>query len=997
MLSNTRGRLASVACAASLCYMRFFVLLGSASLLAAAVRAPDLPLSFERNPGGPAVRFFARAGSHTVSLSPKSISFRSGARSLILRFVDANPAPVIDALNPLPGRANYITGSDPANWVTDVRTYALVRYRELYPGIDLTCHGSAGSFEYDFEVRPGGDPANIRLSFGAGHLARLDREGNLIVADGNGEWRHHPPHVYQGAHGIAGRYVLLPGGDFGFKVKAYDRTKALVIDPVVVQATFMAGDRSDFLTALAVDSSGNIYVTGWTNSSTFPVTQGAYDTQQIGGPCPVDNPPYGTVDAWCSDIFVMKLNSAGTTMIYSTYIGGTGEDRAYGITVDKQGNAYVTGWTESTDFPTTAGALRRSQGGGNLGEDAFLLQLDPTGSKLLYSTYIGGTQDDQGTAIVASASGDLYVAGTTYSSDFPVANALQPQQGGGDCSGFFFTNNQTNCGDAFLMHWHIPGMTLVYSTYLGGSSNDAPKAVALDTSGNVYLAGETYSSDFPLSHPLQQAPGGGSCLALSTQNTPGCSDAFVAKINSSGTGLVYSTFLGGTSSDSATGIAADAEGNAYVTGTTYSPDFPTVNAILSQPVSGTCRGIWGAAVPCSDVFAAKISAQGSALIYSTYVGPPNNSYATAIAVDTGGNAFLAGYTPAYVGFPITSDALVHCNGAGSAAFLTGFKPNGSLAYSTFFPEAIAAMAFGSAGLYVAGQPEYFNGGPLLTGLPATPQTVQTSFGNINPYSMPLYVALLDLTTVPPAPAVDPGCVVNAAGYQNSGIYHTGYVAPGEIVVIFGQGLGPADGVSATANTEGYLPTNLAGVSVTFSGTPAPMLYAGANQVNAIVPFDVVGGQTEVQLRYQGSTSAPVLMQLGTVEAAIFTSGAAGTGQAAALNQDGSLNSPSNPGARGSIVSIWATGFGIMSPPYPDGLIVEGALSQLVPAPTVFVGGISVPATIQYAGQAPDLVAGAVQINFVVPQDAPTGPAIGISFDPPDFTIGFKQNVTISIR
>ena len=966
--------------------MRFLILLGSVSVLAAAAAAPDLPLSFERIPGGTSPRFFARAGGYAVSLLPQAITLDYSGTPLELGFVGANPAPVIDALDPLPGRTNYINGRNPARWITGVETYARVRYRGLYPGIDLICHGSGGTFEYDFEVRAGADPARIRLSLGGGHTPRVEPDGSLTLADGNSEWRHRAPHVYQGAHQITGRYLLRAGGEFGFEIGAYDRSQTLVIDPVVVQATYMAGNRVDFLHAVAVDAAGNIYVTGTTNSSTFPVTPGAYAPNEIGGPCPVDNPPYGTANAWCWDVFVTKLNPAGTAMIYSTYVGGTGNDWGLAIAADSQGNAYVTGWTDSTDFPTTAGALRTSQSGGSLNQDAFLFQLDPTGAKLLYSTYLGGTQDDQGTAIAASVSGDLYVAGTTYSSDFPIANALQPQQGGGDCSSFNFVNNETTCGDAFLMRWHIPQMTLVYSTYLGGSSNDAANGIALDTAGNVYLAGQTYSSDFPLRNPLQPMLGGGSCQALNDHggggdSTPGCSDAFVAKINSSGTALVYATYLGGSSSDSATGIAVDAQGNAYLTGTTYSADFPSVNAIQA-PAGATCSGIWGGPVLCSDVFAAKLNAQGSALTYSTYVGPADNSYPTAIAVDPGGDAFVAGYAPAYVGYPITSDALVHCNGAGTGAFLIEFRANGSLEFSTFFPQGITAMAFGNAGLYLAGQPEYYSGLPLAIGLPATPDTVQTSFGTIGVNSAPLFVALLDLAKSAPGPAIDPGCVVNAAGYQNSGIYNTGWLAPGEIVAIFGQGLGPASGVGATVNADGYLPTSLAGVSVTFSGTPAPMLYAGANQINAVVPFEVTG-QTDVQVQYQGVTSAAVPMQVGD-EPAVFTWGAAGTGQAAALNQDGSLNSPSNPAARGSIVSLWGTGFGAMSPPYPDGLIVSGALSQLVLAPNVYVGGLSVPATIQYAGQAPGFVAGAVQINFVVPQDAPTGPAIGISFYPPDF-------------
>jgi uncharacterized protein (TIGR03437 family) len=975
--------------------MRLFLLLASVPVLAAGTAVPDAPLSFERGLRQATPRFFARAGGHAVRLSAEGISLQSERGSLQLRFANANPAPALEPLDPLPGTSNYLLGRDPSRWITGVPAYARVRYRQLYPGIDLICHGSTARFEYDFEISPGADPARIRVTFGQTYAARIDRHGDLALSDGDREWRQPAPHIYQGLHSVAGRYVLRPHGEFGFEIGAYDRGRALVIDPVVIQATYFGGTHFDMVTGMTVDAAGNIYLTGFTNSADFPVTADAYDTQQIGGPCPVEISPYSTANAWCYDVFVTKLNPSGTALIYSTYVGGTGNDEAAGIAVDGQGNAYVTGWTDSTDFPVTAGALQMASEGGNLGQDAFLFQLDPSGAKLLSSTYIGGTQDDQATAIAISPAGDLYVTGTTFSSDFPVRSALQAQQGGGDCSSFFFTNNETACGDAFLVHWRLPAMTLVYSTYLGGSSNDSASAVALDAAGSVYLTGTTISADFPLSHPLQPLPGGGPCLdVLYGQAEPACSDAFVTKINAAGSAFVYSTYLGGAGNNSGVSIAVDAQGDAYVAGTTFSGSFPLVNATQSQPGGGICAAqlSFAAAKPtvsCSDAFVAKISPQGSSLVYSTYLGGVGDDSATAIAVDANGDAFVAGGASS-IGFPITPDALTQCNGAGSASFLTELGPNGSLAYSTYFPQAITVLALGGTGyLYTAGQPAYFDGGPLLLGLPTTPQTVQTTFGSTNDY-----IAMLDLTAAPPpGPAIDAGCVVNAAGYQSTWSYGSGSIAPGEIAAIFGQGLGPAAGASATVDADGYLPTEVAGVSVTFNGTLAPLLYVSANQVNAIVPFEVAGsGEALIQLQYQGESSPVAQMSVANAVPGIFTYGAKGSGQAAALNQDGSFNSPSNPAARGSIVSIWASGLGVMSPPYQDGQIAQGTPSQLALPPGLYVTNTGTPLSLEYAGQAPGFVAGAVQINFTIPTYAQTGPAVQVSFG--EF---YPQSATIAIK
>ena len=483
--------------------MRLLFLLGSVSILAAGVSPPDLPLSFESLKTG----YFARAGSHAVWLSPEGITLRSGRSRFTLRFAGAHAAPALEPLDPLPGKTNYITGSDPSHWVTGIPTYGRVRYPQLYPGIDLVCHGSAGNFEYDFELQPGADPSRIRLSLGEGDTARLSVNGDLLISDGHREWRHHAPRVYQGTHEIASRYSLSPHGEFGFAIGAYDHHQPLVIDPIITQVTYLGGTRGDAISAVAVDAAGNIYLTGYTNSTDFPVSSGSYSGQYTGGACPIEvqipdqpGPPvYEEQDTWCVNAFVTKLNPSGTQLIYSTYVGGSGGAEADGgdkpaaIAVDSQGNVYVAGTTTSTDFPITSNALQQT----NPIDAEFLFQLDPTGAKLLYSTYIGTNNidtyaSDYITGLAVSSAGYLYTAGTTTDGDFPLLHALQSQFQKGDCNDLIYYNGGGPiCSYAFLMQWHLPDMTLSYSTFLGGSSDDA----GLRLAALIRDAGLTHPAD----------------------------------------------------------------------------------------------------------------------------------------------------------------------------------------------------------------------------------------------------------------------------------------------------------------------------------------------------------------------------------------------------------------------------------------------------------------------------------------------------------------------
>jgi Bacterial Ig-like domain (group 3)/Beta-propeller repeat len=362
----------------------------------------------------------------------------------------------------------------------------------------------------------------------------------------------------------------------------------------LVYSTYLGGSVADAGLGIAVDSSGNAYVTGETLSPDFPITPGAFQTACGGG------------GSGCWDAFVAKINSSGSALVYSTYLGGDGVDAGWGIAVDRSSDAYVTGQTNSTNFPVTPGALQTTCGSNSCSNsNAFVSKLNPSGSALVYSTYLGGSGGDYGNGIAVDSSDDAYVAGVTESTNFPTMNPLQPTFGGAI--------------DAFVSKVNSSGSTLVYSTYLGGSGQDFGQSIAVDSSGNAYVTGATESTNFPTVSPLQPANGGST-------------DAFVAKLNPSGSALLYSTYLGGAGYDSGNGIAVDSSGNAYVNGTTNSANFPTMNPLQAALAGG------------GDAFVAEINSIGSALAYSTYLGGSGGEVGEGIAVDSSGSAFVTGFT-----------------------------------------------------------------------------------------------------------------------------------------------------------------------------------------------------------------------------------------------------------------------------------------------------------------------------------------------------------------
>ena len=604
----------------------------------------SIPLSFQPNQGqsAPEVRFLVKCSGYNLFLTDNEavLSLRRPAENpddkagrllpdvIRLKLVGASKNPDIVGTDKLPGKVHYLIGNDPEKWHKNIPTYAKVRYREIYPGVDMVLYGNGGRFEYDFVVAPGADPGSIALDFeGIGDL-KLDEKGNLELSAGSEQLTMHKPFVYQETDGatkeIEGSFVLKGKNQIGFQLGKYDESKPLVIDPVLTlnYSTYLGGTADEESHSIAIDFSGCAYVTGSTSSSNFP-TQGAIQSSNAGSP----------------DVFITKLNTDGSALVYSTYLGGADSDDGRGIAVDSSGCAYVTGSTSSSNFPTQ-GAIQSSNAGSS---DVFVTKLNTDGSALVYSTYLGGTSYDNGSGIAVDSVGCAYVTGSTSSSNFPTQGAIQSSNAGSS--------------DVFITKLNTDGSALVYSTYLGGTSYDDGYGIAVDSSGCAYVTGDTSSEDFPTEGAIQPS-------------YSGKYDAFVTKLNTDGSALVYSTYLGGTSEDIGRGIAVDSSGCAYVTGNTYSEDFPTQGAIQSSNAGST------------DVFITKLNTDGSALVYSTYLGGASFEFGRGIVVDSSGCAYVTGYTYSE-NFP-TQGAIQSSNAGSSDVFVTKLNTDGSaLVYSTY--------------------------------------------------------------------------------------------------------------------------------------------------------------------------------------------------------------------------------------------------------------------------------------------------------------------------
>jgi uncharacterized protein (TIGR03437 family) len=678
--------------------------------------------------------------------------------------------------------------------------------------------------------------------------------------------------------------------------------------------------------ATVADAQGNIYIAGY--GQVQPTTGAAQSA--FGG---------GHYDA-----IIAKWAPDGTRMIYAMNLGGRDDDAALAVAVDAAGNAYVTGFTYSPDFPVSLDAFQSKHANpGNPfygkflsyipGGDVFVTEISADGTRLLFSTLAGGSSDEAPSAIAVDHSGNAYVTGFTRSSDFPVSAGSWRGQ----------ISSPANGDGSFVLEMNATGTALLYSTFFDPVRTNG---ITVDGSGNVYLTGDVFGPRLTTTPNARQPTFAGGV------------DAFVASLDASGSSLRYSTYLGGSSEDSGRAIQVDPDGHAWITGWSWSTDFPLARPIQSQLAGRACPDVSlnpspYRAQPCGDAFLAEVSQIGDNLLYSTYFGGSRGSTGMKLQLDSSGNVWMLG--TGSLGF-ITQNAWLAgpCNNATeNSAPAAEFSPTGSLLYASYVSASLSVL------------------------VPSG--TVRTLFGT----------AVMDI--------LSPGsmrfsCMLNSAslaGFASSPLSldpanvakYAGIIAPGEIVSIFGGGLGPDAPTMAASSSIGIAP-QLAGVEVRFNGIPAPLLYVQNSQIMAVVPYEIAsastGGATaEVQVRHGNQTSPALIFLIDATSPGVYSLDSSGVGQAAALNQDGSLNGPDNPASKGDIVSIYATGGGLTNPLTADGSMNTG-ISTTLQLPVRVRFSAPVDAELLYAGPAPTLVSGAIQINARIPPQTASGDHVPVS-------------------
>lgn len=687
----------------------------------------NLPLSFEPNRGqtDPKVKFLSHAGHRTLWLTNDEAVLAVGGRSgahpsnrrgaekslqanesapavLHMKFVGANANPRVAGEARQQGTVNYFIGR-PEQWRTKIPVYSRVRYSSLYPGIDLVFYGNNRELEYDLVVSPGSDPGQIKLGISGAENMSIDEDGNLVLKTAAGDVIQQKPRIYQrkGTNlvAVSGDYVIKGNHEVGFRLGSYDRRAAVVIDPVLRYASYLTGggDEDDGGTGIAVDSSNRVVVAGWTCSGSFP--------GENGPAVPI-----------CVSAFVTKLDFTGSTMVFTAFVPGSVLFDNVPLALDAADNIYLAGSTNGNTFgedtfKPTPGAFQGTFGGKT---DAWVAKLNSSGTKLIYATFLGGSGDERVGGIDVDSGGNAYVAGTTTSKNFPVtAGVFQ-----GECK----LNNNGSCASAFVTKLNSDGSRALYSSYLGGHGTQSGQGIAVNTSGNAFVVGQTDAKDFPTT-------------AGSAQPVPaGAADAFVAQFSSSGSHLNFSTFLGGTGADGGTGIALDSAGNVFITGRTQSTNFPVKNAF--QPAcSGACS------------FVSKLNTSGR-LVYSTFLGSGGGS-GTGIAVTGAGDAYATGEPGP--NFPITQNAFQRVQGPqglgnppGGSIFLTKFSSVGQLIYSSYFGGGLNAPRVAldpSTNAYLTGLVSF--GGII----PVTPGAFQEQRGAEEDSFVAKVVALCALSTV----------------------------------------------------------------------------------------------------------------------------------------------------------------------------------------------------------------------------------------------------------
>ena len=756
--------------------MKFLLILASAVALAAPHNVPTffLPNSGQAPPG---VHFMAKGSGLTAYFASRDVIFHVGGKLVHVEFEGASPREV-DGTDRLSGQANFLIGPEP-DWRLGTPIFGAVRYRELYPGIDMIYGASGRDLKSEFVVAPGVDPARIRMRYVGDGEPWIDRDGSLSLSVSGDVLREQAPCAFQEIDGRrvyrVARFALRHDGTVGFVLGDYDPAQPLVIDPVLSYSTLLGGSYSDAAMGVAVDSTGAAYLAGFTSSYDFPTAS-----------------PKQNFNAGSNDVFIAKLNPSGNGLVYATYIGGSGDDRANAIAVDSSGAAYVTGSTMSANFPLLNPLQPRY--GGN--RDAFVLKLSPAGNALVYSTYLGAAGADAGNGIAVDASGSAYVVGDTNSVTLPATGYQRANRGG---------------QDVFIARLKPDGSGFIYSTYFGGSNDDHGAAIAVDANGAAWITGSTWSTDFPITSAFQSALAGGQ-------------DAFVARLSADGTTPLFSTYLGGSGGslsypESGLGIAVDQQGSAYISGVTSSQNFPVLG-----PAQSALRG-W------TDAFVTKISQAGK-LVYSTYLGGTGIEYGNAIAVDPAGAAYVTGYT--YSSDLPVVNAIQTVSGGQYDAFLAKLNPAGSaFSYLSYLggngSDTGTSLALDPAGsVYIAGW-------TLSTNFP-----LLNPFQSINGGNYSAFVTKV-LFNQPP---------VNSGVSPNSG---TGTSQPFAFQFSDPNGAADLTSVSVLFNTAPNLPNSCSVIYYPGQNALALLTDAGGVPTSTITPGS--GTQQNSQCLLNGGSSS----------------------------------------------------------------------------------------------------------------------------------------------
>ena len=935
---------------------------------------PRLPLQFEANRGqtDARVKFLSRGPGYTLFLTnneavlslrnaecrggsakcqAKSGKCKAGAgaspvtrhpspvtrHAIRMRLVGASAGAGWEGLAPLPGKVNYLVGRDPAKWQRNLPTYAQVRSKGVYPGVDLVYYGASdashgsrqGQLEYDFVVAPGADPSRIRLAFDGADKVRVDKAGDLVLGTTAGDLRFRKPRVYQE---IAGRRVAVAGAwslDGGFRVQgsgfsaarvdrkskienrksasfriaAYDHTRPLVIDPVLSYDTYFGGQYCDYAFAVAVDGGGHPIMAGVTASPGLPATPGAIGPSLRG-----------------EDAFVARFAPDGQSLLYCTYLGGESSEEGRAVAADAAGNAYVVGRTWSADFPVSAGAPQRAFAGGTW--DAFVSVLSPTGNSLIYSTYLGGSDGEDARGVAVDALGQAYVVGVTDSPDFPVTAQAFDRGYGGRYDGYVA---KVNSG----------GTAFVYATYLGGTDVDACEAIGVDSAGRAYVAGYTSSANFPTRYPHQSAIGGGY-------------DAFLSCLAANGTALSFSTFLGGGGVDEARGIWVDASGNAWLTGETQSSNFPVTEGAFQRVFAGI-----------QEAFATHVNASGN-LIASTFLGGASGDVGNAIAADAQGRVWVAGST-ASADFPTTEGGVREPPGNGDAFVVRLDSAAAALQFGTYlggsgsdYPLDMALDAYGDA--FVVGATESAD-------LGTTPGIFQSAYGGNRDAFLARFVA-------DAPPTVGLGDQTNSEGDTVS--VALGYLEDleGDPVTVSPAGLPP--GLSMNAYTGRITGTLAAGSAGTYTVTltandNTPGGSAGDTGTNTFtwtvnsvpatalaftrVPATVTAGAPfSVSIAARTATGATATGYAGSAFVYLrdYPSGAVLSGPTMAIVDVGVATFPGLVLEKAGTYTLWAFSGGLTSPDSPA-FVVRGAAaaqSRFLVQPTSVRAGAAIRPAVQ---------------------------------------------------